>query len=172
MPKKPIHAGAIVAANLVDLVSKTESLSTLTSLVVKSGLVDALKGSNLTVFAPTNKAFESLEEMYPGVTAFLTKPENKGALREVLKYHVVPKKVLLKDAIALGKHGRMVLPTEKKGSTLQAVYYPKAKLLRLNFYVTVKTADLETENGSVAHVVDNVLVPMDILSVVEKKLLM
>lgn len=172
MAKKTRRGGAVVAPNLVDLASKTDSLSTLTDLVVKSGLAEAFKGSNLTVFAPTNKAFESLEEMYPGVTAFLTQPENKKALRDVLKYHVVPKKVLLKDAIALGKHGRMVLPTVKKGSTLQAVYYPKAKLLRLNYYVTVKSADLETENGSVAHVVDNVLVPMDILAVVEKKLLM
>ncbi len=41
----------------------------------------------LTVFAPTNAAFAALPE---GTVENLLKPENKGALADILKYHVTP----------------------------------------------------------------------------------
>ncbi len=41
----------------------------------------------LTVFAPTDAAFAALPE---GTVETLLKPENKGALADILKYHVTP----------------------------------------------------------------------------------
>ena len=59
------------------LVRSVPKLSTLASLLDLAGLVDALSGSSLTMFAPTNDAFAKLPE---GLVGFLTRPENKQML--------------------------------------------------------------------------------------------
>ena len=42
---------------IVDVVVNGSDFSLLEAAVIHAGLVDALKGANLTVFAPTNQAF-------------------------------------------------------------------------------------------------------------------
>ena len=66
--------------SLVDLVSLTQSMprfSTLASLLSAAGLVDALSGGSLTMFAPTNNAFGNLPE---ALMDFLIRPVNKQLL--------------------------------------------------------------------------------------------
>ena len=46
---------------------------------------------NLTVFAPTDEAFAALPA---GTVENLLKPENKAQLVAVLKYHVLPRKLM------------------------------------------------------------------------------
>ena len=48
----------------------------------------------LTVFAPTNEAFEALPA---GTLESLLKPENKDQLIAVLTYHVIAAKVMSSD---------------------------------------------------------------------------
>ena len=60
---------------------------TLLAAAQAAGLVEALSGPGpLTVFAPTDAAFDSLPE---GTVENLLKPENADSLRTVLQHHVV-----------------------------------------------------------------------------------
>ncbi len=61
---------------------------TLLAAAKAAGLAEALGGAGpLTVFAPTDEAFAKLPK---GTVESLLKPENKGKLADILKYHVVP----------------------------------------------------------------------------------
>merc|ERR1719198_2721560 len=78
--------------NLVQLAEHTSDLSTLVSALVAADLADTLSSpGKFTVFAPTNKAFKALP---PGTLDNLMKPESKATLADILKYHVLPEKVL------------------------------------------------------------------------------
>ena len=89
---------------IVDIAAGNKSFSTLVSLVTAAGLAPTLSGTTqLTVFAPTNAAFKSLEREVPGVTAALTDPKNKALLVQVLKYHVVAGEVKSPAAVSAGK---------------------------------------------------------------------
>lgn len=62
--------------------------TTLVAAVQAAQLENALVNTGpLTVFAPTNAAFDALPE---GTVESLLKPENKDALANILKYHVTP----------------------------------------------------------------------------------
>jgi len=108
---KTILFGVVVAAavdvptkNIVELAKSVEELSTLVTAVVAGDLVEALSSPGpFTVFAPTNEAWELLgtsadlpvnnawgkATLSPTVDVLL-KPENKGQLQELLKFHVLP----------------------------------------------------------------------------------
>jgi len=61
--------------------------TTLVAAVKAAGLVDTLSGPGpFTVFAPTNQGFSDIKS----TVDTLLKPENKGDLKNVLSYHVVP----------------------------------------------------------------------------------
>lgn len=77
--------------NIVDIASTNEDFSILAAAVVKAGLVDALKGSKLTVLAPTNQAFIDARI---DLDAF---DDNDPDLINILQYHVIPGIVLKKD---------------------------------------------------------------------------
>lgn len=73
-------------SDIVDIASSADDFSTLVSLVVAADLVDVLKGEGpFTVFAPTNDAFAALPEE---TVDFLTSPEGKDTLVNILTYHV------------------------------------------------------------------------------------
>ncbi|MBV1946183.1 fasciclin domain-containing protein, partial [Streptomyces sp. BV129] len=73
--------------------SNNPALSTLVTAVKKAGLVDTLNNAqNITVFAPTNDAFNKIPK------ATLDKVLNdKAQLTKILTYHVVGKKLAPKD---------------------------------------------------------------------------
>lgn len=125
----------------------TEAFSTLVAAVKAAGLVETLSGEGpFTVFAPTNEAFAKLPE---GTVENLLKPENKEKLVAILKYHVVPGKVMAKDVVKLDEaktaQGSFVDINVKDGT----VMVDKAKV--------VKT-DINSSNG-VIHVIDSVILP-------------
>ncbi|MFJ2022279.1 fasciclin domain-containing protein [Streptomyces sp. NPDC087897] len=69
--------------------SNNPELSTLVAAVKKAGLVDTLNNAkNITVFAPTDAAFEKIPKA--DLDALLN---NKAQLTKVLTYHVVGEKV-------------------------------------------------------------------------------
>ncbi|MFJ7057751.1 fasciclin domain-containing protein [Streptomyces griseobrunneus] len=73
--------------------SNNPELSTLVSAVQKAGLVDTLNNAeNITVFAPTNDAFEKIPEA--DLNALLN---DKEELTKVLTYHVVGEKLTTKQ---------------------------------------------------------------------------
>jgi uncharacterized surface protein with fasciclin (FAS1) repeats len=132
--------------DIVAVAAGAENFKTLVAAVKAAGLVETLQGKGpFTVFAPTDEAFAKLPA---GTVEDLLKPENKEKLVAILKYHVVPGKVLAAD----------VKTMEAKTAQGQSV-----KLKVSDAGVTVDNAkviktDLLAENG-VIHVIDSVILP-------------
>lgn len=83
----PPEEGADTAElNITQIAAGTAAVTTLTQLVVKSGLLVTLRdGGPFTVFAPTNDAFSDIPfETYISVV------EDNATLTDVLTLHVVP----------------------------------------------------------------------------------
>ena len=84
---------------IVENAAANKDFATLVAAVKAAALVETLSGDGpFTVFAPTEAAFAKLPE---GTVAELIKPENKEKLTQILKYHVVPGKVMAKDVVKL-----------------------------------------------------------------------
>jgi uncharacterized surface protein with fasciclin (FAS1) repeats len=130
--------------SVADTIAANPKLSTLSSLVVKSGLTDTLKGTGpFTVFAPSNDAFarvpaKTMDEL----------GKDPAKLKAVLTYHVVAGKVMAADV---------------KNGNSKTVNGANIALSKAGEFVTiedamVQTADISATNG-VVHVVDSVLIP-------------
>jgi uncharacterized surface protein with fasciclin (FAS1) repeats len=129
--------------------NSTKNFKTLNAAVKASGLAATLSGEGpFTLFAPNDAAFEKLPK---ATLKNLLKPENKAALQQVLKNHVLSGTVLSKDI----KAGNV---TTLAGSEVavkingKKVTVGKASVLR---------ADVQASNG-VVHIIDTVLVPTDL----------
>jgi uncharacterized surface protein with fasciclin (FAS1) repeats len=163
-----------VNGTIVDVAASDKNFSTLVSLVKAAGLVPALSAGNakLTVFAPTNAAFASLEKAVPGVTKALTDPMNKALLVQVLKYHVLGSKVMATDAVAAAKSGSKVptlLGKNANGQIALSLVGGKVQLADsagLNKPLVIKT-DLQASNG-VIHVINKVLVPKSVAAALKQ----
>ena len=130
--------------SVADTIAANSQLSTLNSLVAKTGLTDTLKGQGpFTVFAPTNEAFAKVPaKTMESLAADPTK------LKAVLTYHVIPGKVMA---------------AEIKNGNAKTVNGANVALSKAGEFVTVEdalvqTADIAATNG-VVHVVDSVLMP-------------
>jgi uncharacterized surface protein with fasciclin (FAS1) repeats len=128
-----------------------DQLSTLVAAVKAAGLVDTLNGDGpFTILAPTNAAFDKLgKETLNG----LLKPENKQKLAAILKDHVIPGKVMARDAVRLD--GKAV-ETAAGSKVPIRVVGGKATFGG----ATVTRPDIACSNG-VIHVVDAVILPPD-----------
>ena len=121
------------------------SFKTLAAALEAAGLVDALKGDGpFTVFAPTDDAFGKLPS---GTVEALLKDVPK--LQAILKYHVVPGKVMAADVVKLDS-AKTLLGQQVRIDTSDGVKVDAANV--------VKT-DIGCSNG-VIHVIDAVLIPM------------
>ena len=121
--------------------------NTLVAAVKAAGLAETLGGKGpFTVFAPTDEAFAKLPE---GTLESLLKPENKEKLVGILKYHVVPGKVMAKDVVKL-KSAKTAQGSEIK------IKVSDGKVM-VNDANVVKT-DVKSSNG-VIHVIDKVILP-------------
>lgn len=132
----------LLPKDIVETAESAGKFKTLLAAAKAAGLVDALKTKEpLTVFAPTDTAFEALPE---GTVADLLKPGNQDRLAAILSYHVVP------GTIELG--GQQV-------ETLQGgqVDIRPTGSFRVN-EAHVVLADIRATNG-LLHVIDQVLLP-------------
>ena len=77
------------------------------------------------------------------------KPENKDKLIAVLKYHVVPGKVMAKDVVKVDS------AKTAQGSSVTVTV--EGKTVKVDNAKVVKT-DIEASNG-VIHVIDTVIIP-------------
>ncbi len=99
----------------------------------------------LTVFAPTDAAFAALPE---GTVENLVKPENKGTLADILKYHVTPGNLSTKILTKLPKLGQ----ANNQYVKIEVVD-GKPVIGGANIIASVKAG-----NG-IVHVIDKVLLP-------------
>jgi uncharacterized surface protein with fasciclin (FAS1) repeats len=117
---------------------------TLVTAVKAAGLVETLKSDGpFTVFAPTDEAFGKLPR--GTIKTLLADPDRLGA---ILKYHVVPGRVMAKDVVKL---------SSAKTALGQSLAVSASGGVRVGQANVIKT-DIETSNG-VIHVIDTVLIP-------------
>ncbi|WP_263808058.1 fasciclin domain-containing protein [Salinibacter sp.] len=133
------------APSVVDIATSDKNFSTLVSALQAAGLVDTLKGKGpFTVFAPTNAAFEALDE---GTLEDLMKPNNKTQLQNLLKNHVIQGRRMAKNVA----ESSSLSPMSGKRLRIRA----NGKQVRIGD-ATIQQTDLEAENG-IVHVIDRVL---------------
>lgn len=133
--------------DVIAAAASTGMFKTLLAAIDAAGLTATLKGEGpFTVFAPTDEAFAKLPE---GTVENLLKPENKGKLADVLKYHVVAGRVYADQVMGM---------TSGKSLLGQSFMVKSAGGRVMIDNATVTKADIETSNG-VVHVIDTVLMP-------------
>jgi len=123
-------------------------LTTLVQDVELAGLFDTLNTApDLTVFAPTNAAFDAVAAADPeGVAAMMADPT--GALADLLTYHVVEGQI--PPGELAGDH------TTLNGATLTVEGSGEA--FTVNGSAMVVCGDVHTDNATV-YIVDSVLMP-------------
>lgn len=141
---------------VVDVALSDANFSILVDAVTRAGLVGALSdaSADLTVFAPTNAAFQSLltELGYASLDAVPV-----DALTNILLYHVIGEPVL-SSALATGYYSSLSAgPAE--GLTV-SMYIDKTAL-KINNRASIVQADIMADNG-VIHVIDKVILPLSV----------
>lgn len=132
--------------DIVALATSTSDLSTLVTAISTADLTSTLQGEGpFTVFAPTNDAFDNLED---GVLETLL--DNPDVLAEVLQYHVVSGKVMSTDLM----DGDVTTLLSGKSISVSIM----DGVVTLNGNAMVTNADIEASNG-VVHLIDEVLLP-------------
>ena len=159
--KDPIVGGAPMYAskNIVENAMNSADHTTLVAAVKAAGLVEVLQSPGpLTVFAPTNDAFQKLPA---GTVDTLLQPANVDQLKGVLTYHVVGGRIdaqTLKKMIEDG-NGTAELKTVN-GETLWAmVHGGKIALKDQKGNIAHITISNVYQSNGVIHVIDNVLLP-------------
>jgi transforming growth factor-beta-induced protein len=144
---------APVTQNIVQLASATPQLSTLVSAIGAANLGATLSGTGpFTVFAPVNSAFQAVPA---DVLARLLETGNVAILSKVLRYHVVPGRILAADL----REGQTVTTVE--GTTLRITLAGGARVNNARITAT----DIQATNG-VVHLIDGVLTEsLDIVDV-------
>ncbi len=143
----PTPSPSMAANDIVDTAVAAGDFTTLVTAVTAAGLVETLKGEGpYTVFAPTDAAFAAVPK--ETLDALLADP--KGALTDVLTYHVASGKVMASDL----SDGMMI--DTVNGAQLEVKINADGTVMIGD--ATVTTADIETSNG-VIHVIDTVLIP-------------
>jgi uncharacterized surface protein with fasciclin (FAS1) repeats len=145
--------------DIVDVAASSKDHTTLVAAVKAADLVATLKTKGpLTVFAPTNAAFDKLPA---GTVATLLKPENKAMLSGILTYHVVAGKLDAKAVLAAIKKGNGSVTLKTVGGGDLTAKLVKGKVVLTDAKggtATVTATDLEASNG-VIHVINSVLLP-------------
>ena len=143
------------AADIVETAKSTGMFNTLLAAATAAGVAPMLMNDkNLTVFAPTDAAFDKLPA---GTVEELLKPENKATLKSILAYHVLTMKVPAKDAMKLPSGTNVKTANGEKF----IVRKMNGKLMidpGVGAKATVTKANVMADNG-IVHVIDTVLLP-------------
>lgn len=137
--------------SIVDIAMADENFSTLVDLVTTAGLADTLSDpdAEFTVFAPTNDAFEKVDEATLDALG-----ENTDALAQVLTYHAVAARALSGDLT----DGQEIETVEGSIITVNIDGDDVTLTTDADQTVNVTAVDIEASNG-VIHVIDGVLIP-------------
>ena len=131
--------------NIVETAEEAGNFTTLLSVATDLGLAETLQNSELTVFAPTDAAFEALPD---GTLDGLTDAQ----LTEIILYHVLSgtvesNQISAQQDAETEQGERILLQSDANGVTV-------------NGSATVISADIAASNG-VIHAVDEVLLPAE-----------
>jgi uncharacterized surface protein with fasciclin (FAS1) repeats len=157
------------AGNIVTIATNA-NLTALLAAATKAGLADELSdgSARLTVFAPTDAAFNTLATRlgFADAGAMVTALPAE-ALASILSYHVLPTRL---NASQLGSGGATQATIYSFAGSAATLGIDASSGVRVTDAVldqaTVTTADVRATNG-IVHVVDKVLVPPGVLNVVQ-----
>lgn len=136
----------IDANNIVSIATGSKDHTTLVAALKAADYVASVANPGpLTVFAPTNAAFDKLP---PGTVDSLLKPEKLLDLKDVLKYHVTTSVYEMKDL----KDGQVLGMANGAKAT---IHIADGKMAVNDAQVV---ASIRASNG-VVHIVDGVLLP-------------
>lgn len=131
------------------------NFSTLVSALNRTGLTATLNGSGtFTVFAPTNAAFTAL-----GVDLATI---SDAALTQILLYHVLGGEITAANIPDGQSYVNSASETGPNNAALSLLIEKTGNAVKINNSINVTTADVRTKNG-VIHVVDKVIMPLDIV---------
>ncbi|MBK7408902.1 MAG: fasciclin domain-containing protein [Saprospirales bacterium] len=142
--------------SIAQIAAGDSQFSTLVSALERVNLVSVLDGAgSFTVFAPTNAAFQAL-----GVDLNTLSDE---ALTEILLYHVLGGKVASTD-LQVGQTYATTATETGPGNTQLSILIEKdaSGNVTINGSAKVTAADVSATNG-VIHIVDGVLLPLDVV---------
>ncbi len=132
--------------NIVSIAAGSKDHSTLVAALKAADYVKSVANPGpLTVFAPTNAAFDKLPA---GTVETLLKSEQQPDLKEILKYHVTTSVYEQKDL----KDGQQLAMANGKKVTIRVVD-GKVKVNDANIVASIRAS-----NG-IVHVIDAVLLP-------------
>ncbi len=143
--------GAVSAGSIVDVAASNEDFSILVEAVQAADLADTLSADGpMTLFAPTNAAFEELPE---GTLDELLLPENQEALRQILTYHVID------GAVPAASVMTGEVPSAA-GSPISLQVDESTGGVMVNEAMVIE-ADIQASNG-IIHAIDQVILPPDL----------
>lgn len=143
--------------NIVEVAAEAGQFNVLIQAAQKAGLAETLSSTNnLTVFAPTDKAFANLFSDL-GVSSLDDIPV--ADLTNILLYHVVGSKVMSTD-LSSG----YIATLAKSSNNNISMYIGVENGVMINNSVKVTSADVMAKNG-VIHVVDKVILPPTVVNI-------
>jgi len=128
-----------------ELLASDPNFSTFVEAWTASGLTEATADAPVTLFVPTNAAFEALDQ--DQLAAFMADPT--GNLARILQYHIASGAMMAAD-LSADEDGRI---STTAGEPLDVTA------------LNITTPDIETANG-VIHVIDTVQVPPTIANAI------
>lgn len=139
--------------SIIETLKEDKRFSKLVSALSQSkNLTDDLtSGRDITFFAPTNQAFESIERDMHG---------KKDELDSILRYHCIAKRACYQD-LADGQTLETKLKSKHLNDQHQRIRVFKCShtgTVSLNMFSRIQEFDMEATNG-IVHVVDRVILP-------------
>ncbi len=143
--------------SIVEIAQNTDNLSTLVAALQEADLVSAVQAEGITVFAPTNEAFQDLLDSDPTWNSL--SDIDDALLEHVLKFHV------------LGGEVRASQLSNSYVTTLSDGPNDEQVVLQVDIDGGVSfnggaepiTTDIEASNG-VVHTIDKVMLPPNVVS--------
>ena len=147
-PPTTAFATAASGKTIAEVAADAGIFAQLLAAAKAAGLDDELAGAGpLTVFAPSDKAFEALPQ---GTVEELMRPESRDQLVAVISYHIGPSALM---SVELDGKRKSVETLGGKRIAIDA----KGDGLRVGD-AKVISADVRASNG-VIHIIDKVLIP-------------
>ncbi len=146
-PAAPVTNPAGALTDVVTTATRSATFSPYLSMVEAAGLTNELKTLNQsTVLAPTESAFSALPA---DVQSALRSPANRDTLIRIVRYSVIPQKVML-NQFSTSQLKSL------EGSALNVVVGNGTVMIN---DATVTGPDVSTSNSVVLHAIDKLLIP-------------
>ncbi|WP_234736921.1 fasciclin domain-containing protein [Tellurirhabdus bombi] len=137
--------------SVADVIVENSDFSLLSAAVTRAGMGDALRGGTLTVFAPTNAAFQAAG--YADAAAINALPVEQ--LRAIIQYHVLNGRVTVTDIPGSSGNQPQAVQTAQGGTAY--LYKGSDNSLFMNGAAVVQ-ADMQVANG-IIHTISRLLMP-------------